>query len=97
VSVDARRPGFLVLVDGYDPGWEASVNGRRTAVLRANVAFRAVPVPEGRSDVVFRYAPPSVAAGVALSAATALACLALWWRSRTAAAAARVAPPEGAC
>jgi hypothetical protein len=67
VETQARRPGWLVLTDAYDPDWSAKINGKRAEVERANVVQRAVRVPQGRSRVVFRYRPKWFKAGVFLS------------------------------
>ena len=68
VDVDLRRDAYLVLVDAYDPGWRARIDGRPAPVHRANVAFRAVAVPAGRHHVRLEYRPPALARGLALSA-----------------------------
>jgi hypothetical protein len=68
LEVELSAPGYAVLVDAYDPGWRATVDGSAAAVLRANVAFRAVPVPAGRHVVELLYRPRSVQVGLALSA-----------------------------
>ena len=78
VEADGDRPGYLVLVDGYDPGWKAAVDGEEAPVLRANVAFRAVPVPPGRHRVELWYRPRAVMAGLAVSLVSCLATAALW-------------------
>ncbi len=59
ISIDVVSPtcGFLVLNDIWQRWWIAEVNGDEQPVLRANVLFRAVPVPSGRSTVTFRFAP----------------------------------------
>jgi hypothetical protein len=55
--VNSAAPGYLVLSDAWDQGWVAEVNGAATRIARANVMFRAVPVPAGESVVVFSYRP----------------------------------------
>jgi hypothetical protein len=72
VAVEASGPAYLVLVDAYDPGWRAAVDGGTAPVLRAHVAFRAVPVTAGRHEVELVYRPPSVEIGLGVSAATLL-------------------------
>jgi hypothetical protein len=60
VEAQSAQGGVLVLHDLYYPGWVAEIDGAATAVLRANVLFRAVEVPPGRRRIVFRYAPFSL-------------------------------------
>jgi hypothetical protein len=75
LQVIAPAAGFLVLADQDFPGWRATVNGAEAPLLRANYAFRAVPVPAGQSTVAFRFRPRSVALGAAISAGTIVAAL----------------------
>jgi hypothetical protein len=71
VTVEASmpRPGFLLLLDTYFPGWKATVNGQSSPVLRADYDFRAVQLPAGKSVVRFFYRPGSFCLGMALFAA----------------------------
>lgn len=71
VRIEARlsRPGYVVLVDAYDPDWRATVDGSPAPLLRANVAFRAVPVPAGAHVVEMRYRPRSARVGALVSVA----------------------------
>ena len=59
---------FLYVSDTYYPGWRAYVDGQRTEIFRANLAFRAVKVPPGEHTVLFRYVPTSFYAGLVLTA-----------------------------
>jgi len=65
-------PGWVVLVDTFDPGWRAQVDGQRAEVLRANIAFRAVRVEPGQHEITYRYRPRSVGLGLSISAGAAL-------------------------
>lgn len=64
VETDMQTPGLLVLADLLLPGWKAFVDGRQQLIYLTNVALRGVPVPAGKSRVVFRYEPESFARGV---------------------------------
>jgi hypothetical protein len=78
LEADLEAPGILVLVDAYDPGWRASVDGERVPVLRANLLFRAVALPPGRHVVEFRYRPPGALGGVLMSVCAAAFGLGYW-------------------
>ena len=81
IVTHAAADGYLVLADAHFPGWRATVDGRAAPVLRANYAFRAVPVPAGTHDVRFRFRPRSVLVGAVVSSVTALAAAVVWRRS----------------
>jgi hypothetical protein len=72
LEADLSAPGHVVLLETYDPGWRASVDGRPVIVERANLAFRAVAVPAGRHTILFEYRPRAVVLGAGLSLATLL-------------------------
>jgi hypothetical protein len=77
IEANLSSDGYLVLVETHDPGWRTSVDGHPVALLRANVAFRAVALPAGRHIVEMVYRPPLTAAGLALGGLTLLVILAL--------------------
>jgi hypothetical protein len=54
-TVRMRRPGVVVLSASYDPGWTATVNGRRQPTRMVAPALVAVDVPAGTDHVVFRF------------------------------------------
>jgi hypothetical protein len=72
LDVGAAAPALLVLTDTFYPGWQATVDGEPVAIVRADHAFRGVPVNTGRHRVVFLYAPASLRRGAAVSLVAAL-------------------------
>jgi hypothetical protein len=84
LDVESSDDAFLVLSETDYPGWEAEVDGQPAPIFRANIAFRAVPVPAGRHEVRFRFRPDSARNGVLGSAAFGVlaAAFAVWKRRR---------------
>jgi hypothetical protein len=66
VTTQATEAAFLVLADAWYPGWKVYVDGQPEPVLRANFAFRAVPVPAGSHRVLFRFEPAPWRRGLGL-------------------------------
>jgi Bacterial membrane protein YfhO len=84
VEVSTTQDAVLVLADAWFPGWEATLDGRPTKILRANLLVRGIAVAPGRHEVRFRYAPLSVKLGAAISglAVVAVAGLGVLARAR---------------
>jgi len=57
VEANARKSGWLLLLDTYYPGWKATVDGKPAPIYRADGFFRAVPVSAGRHLITFHYFP----------------------------------------
>ncbi len=76
LSVVTDKPGFLVLADQYYPGWQATIDGARVKILRANYIQRAVAIEAGSHKIVFSFQPESFATGRLISL-IALALLAI--------------------
>lgn len=72
VEVEAGGSGYVKVVEAFDPGWSATVDGRPVRVRRADGYLLAVPVDAGAHRVVFTYATPG-ATGGAIGSAVALA------------------------
>lgn len=69
---EAVRPCYLVLPYTWLPWWQTKVNGVAAQAQRAEIAFTAVAVPQGKSTVELRFVQPRWRLGVAVSLASAL-------------------------
>ncbi len=69
---------LLFLTDTYDKGWKAKIDGKATEIYRADVAFRAVIVPEGKHEIIFSYEPFSFVLGAWISGGSLIVLLLLW-------------------
>ena len=58
VDNPAAATSVLYYADAWHPFWRATVNGTGTPVMRANIAYKAVAVPPGRSHVEFVFGTP---------------------------------------
>ncbi|MGF1507684.1 MAG: YfhO family protein [Anaerolineae bacterium] len=73
IRVDATQEAAVLLLDTHYPGWQAALDGQPVPVERANGAFRAVVIPPGEHELVFRYRPQSIMIGGAVTLAACLA------------------------
>ena len=79
MRVTAVRPALLVLDENYSPGWHATVQGKPAGIQRANFAFQAIAVPQGNSEVEFRYLPVGLYTGVGISVLGLLLVAVMIW------------------
>ncbi|MGI6073511.1 MAG: YfhO family protein [Fermentimonas sp.] len=60
-DVDATKDELAVFSDIYYPkGWNITIDGKPTEMIRANYTMRALVVPEGQHKVEFRFEPRSI-------------------------------------
>jgi multidrug transporter EmrE-like cation transporter len=67
LDVSAGGAGFVNVVESYDPGWLAEVDGQPAEVFAADGFTLAVPVPAGKHAVRFLYSTPGRTPGMVLS------------------------------
>lgn len=67
LEVTSEGAANLVVASQVFPGWEATIDGRPTPIRPANLAMRAVAVPDGTHTVEFRYRPGSFRLGLLLA------------------------------
>ncbi len=70
IELDSPTAGYLVLSDPFYPGWQAEVDGEPAEILRANYAFRAVPVPAGGHRVTMAFRPATWRGGLTITLGT---------------------------
>jgi hypothetical protein len=76
-SVETPQPTWAVIAQSFNPNWRATVNGNPVEIVRANFAFQAIPIKEGRSQVKLWYDDRSLNIGMLISGAALLALLAV--------------------
>jgi Bacterial membrane protein YfhO len=81
LRANLTRPGYVVLLDRYDPNWHATLDGKEVPILPANVLFRAVECPAGRHEIRFHFRQKGLAIGVAISFVTLILLSLLYWRN----------------
>ncbi len=68
LTAHLESPGLVVFADVYYPGWELTIDGLSSRILRANRAMRGALVSAGTHRLVYSYHPASVRVGAVLSA-----------------------------
>ena len=68
-QVNASAPTLTVIAQTYYHNWHATVDGQPVPLLRANVAFQAVPVPAGLHRVRLKYVDTAFLWGARISLA----------------------------
>lgn len=77
LAVEMAAAGALVLTDTWYPGWQATVDGKPAALLRANYLFRALLLPAGQHRVRLLYRPLALTRGAAVGLAAAVILIVL--------------------
>jgi hypothetical protein len=72
VTLQARlsRPAYVVLLERYDPSWQAAVDSHPAPIWRANQLFRAVYVEAGMHEIAFQYHQRGLKEGLIISVIT---------------------------
>ncbi|OGY11705.1 MAG: hypothetical protein A3H88_01050 [Candidatus Blackburnbacteria bacterium RIFCSPLOWO2_02_FULL_44_9] len=70
--VETEQDGLLFISDTYYPGWKAVIDGERNSILRANFAFRAIPIPKGEHTIRMTYESSSFFNGIKIGIISAL-------------------------
>lgn len=69
-TINLDRSSFVFFSVLADPGFTAYIDGVRGQIIKANFGLSAVQVPSGAHQIEFRYLPPGLLAGAAVSLLT---------------------------
>lgn len=64
IETKTNAEEILILADKFDEGWKAEVDGREVEIIKANLIFRAIKIPQGEHQVIFYYWPKSFESGL---------------------------------
>ncbi|HEV2395740.1 MAG TPA: hypothetical protein VGS27_02200 [Candidatus Sulfotelmatobacter sp.] len=67
VTAECVSPATLVRRELYMPGWGATINGAAAEPIQPTGIFQSLRLPQGHSEVRYRFAPPYVDFGWAAS------------------------------
>lgn len=67
ISTNNNLNGILVLSEAYYPGWNAYIDGIKVPVIRANHVMRAIFVPKGLHNILFKFESLSFKIGLCIS------------------------------
>lgn len=60
-NVRSVKPVWMMYADVYHRGWKAQVNGKTVTILKADMAYKAIPLPPGKNIIRFTFISPKVA------------------------------------
>ena len=84
IKTSSDVPKLLFLSDVFDAGWNATIDGKKTTVFRADYDFRAVAVPAGMHTIEYRYHPVGFRIGLVVSALSIISLfgIAVWTKKQ---------------
>jgi hypothetical protein len=77
--VTTGQKGYLRIIESWDPGWSAIVDGSPVPILPALNSLLAVPITPGRHVVQFVYRTPGAVVGLAVSFTSLVLLFGLIW------------------
>ncbi len=81
IILSSNYPSDATLMSSevYYPGWEATIDGKKTEIIKGNNAFRTLFVPAGKHSIVYVYIPTIfyISAGISVFTLTILLLIVL--------------------
>jgi uncharacterized membrane protein YfhO len=82
VQLEAPSSGFVRVLESWDPGWRATLDGAPVPILRSDTFAIAAAVDSGRHRIEFHYGTPGARFGAAASLVSLLLLASLLWTSQ---------------
>lgn len=70
IGTNSKTNTLLFISDNYYPGWKAQIDGKDQKIYRADYTFRAIPVENGKHEIIMWYYPQSFELGLKVSIIT---------------------------
>lgn len=67
IDTQSKSEFFLVVGDSWHPKWKATIDGKQTEIIRTNIIFKGVYVPEGTHDVCLYFDTTDYRFGIYIS------------------------------
>ena len=79
IRYDSPVPAYVRVIETFDAGWSATIDGASVAIIPANQAMMAIATPSGEHELRLRFVTPgrTIGATVSLLSATALLLIAM--------------------
>ena len=61
------KQAILVISNSFYPGWQATIDGKKTDIYPVNIRFMGIVIPEGTHTVELRYFPSSFIKGLMMT------------------------------
>ena len=68
ISATADTDRYLYIAVPFADGWKAKVDGNPVQIIRANIAFMAIPLTSGTHSIEMTYTTPNMYSGLCISA-----------------------------
>ena len=66
-EINLPKENLIFFSVPYDSGFSATVNGKESRIIKANISFMAVKGNKGKNTIVFTYTPPGLKTGISIS------------------------------
>jgi uncharacterized membrane protein YfhO len=77
-SSNNKNEGFAVFSEMYyKNGWNATVDGKKTSILRVDYALRGINIPAGKHTIEFKFEPQVVKTGSTIALVSSFGMLML--------------------